>query len=307
MNMDTLDIAVWADLARRLTRALVRMNEDDFLVILVKRSGRFVQFAAQGGHGLRAEATSNAYLRGEDRLDLTAIGKLKALGWLPPTNGPAQSTPENDPEGSPNYFRDFQPNANLDQVAEMAVRTLREVFEVPSPIFLEYEAFDESGNETVCAELNLRRASRNPQAVMAELADMLLQGMRVITGLSDLDFDDDGTIGVTHGKTAISIRLTDSPATIEFRALLIREVEDSREVLAFLNDLNKRYGMIRFYLHRDGIVAACDIPAAPFIAEHVVGTMQNFVHVTDGIGEFLESLRAHGVAVGTELASGGKH
>lgn len=121
MSMDTLDIHPLADLARRLAQTLTQMREDEFLVISVKRSNRFVQFAAQGAHGLRVEATSNAFLKGSDRLGLDDLAVLAALGWKSPTGSPTHSTPGNDPTGSPNYFLDFPAGSNTTQIAELAV------------------------------------------------------------------------------------------------------------------------------------------------------------------------------------------
>lgn len=306
MSMDTLDIHLWADLARRLSRVLARMAEGEFLVICVKRSNRFVQFAAQGAHGLRAEATSNAYLKGSERIDLDDIEKLAALGWNPPTGGPAQSTPGNDPSGSPNYFRGFAADSNPAQIAELAIRTLREVFDAPSPIFLEYEAFDEDGNQTTHSELGLKRAIRDPQVSMAKLADSLLDTVREHANLPGLDFDDDGWIGLTYGQTGFHILLRNSPAMIEFNAILVQGVPNSLETLAFINNLNHRYGAIRFTLRRDAILATREIPAIPFIAEHVVQTMNQFGMTTDGLAEFLQSLREHGGAIG-DLTDSHKH
>lgn len=303
MSMDTLDILPWADLARRLSRALTHMREGEFLVICVKRSNRFVPFAAQGAHGLRAEATSNAYLKGADKLDLDDIGKLTALGWKPPTGSPEHATPRNDPTGSPNYFLGFAADSDMTRIAELAVRTLREVFDVPSPIFLEYEASDEDGNQTSYAELGLKRAIRDPGVSMATLADSLLKTVRESSGLADLDFDDEGRIGLRYGETQFNILLTSSPAMIEFHARLIEGIENSPATLAFVNDLNRRYGMLRFTHHEGVIFATREIPAVPFITEHVVRTMSQFAMVVDGLGEFMRGMKERGGAIESMTAS----
>lgn len=303
MSMDTLDIPPWADLARRLSRTLTHMREGEFLVICVKRSNRFVQFAAQGAHGLRAEATSNAYLKGADKLDLDDIGKLAALGWKPPTGSPEHATPRNDPTGSPNYFLDFAADSDMARITELAVRTLREVFDVPSPIFLEYEASDEDGNQTSYAELGLKRTIRDPGVSMATLADSLLKTVRECSKLADLDFDDEGRIGLRYGETGFKILLTSSPAMIEFHARLIEGIETNSATLAFINDLNRRYGMLRFTLHQDTILATREIPAVPFIVEHVVRTMGQFAMIVDGLGEFMRAMKARGGAIESMSAS----
>ena len=69
------------------------MQEDQFLVIAVKQSNRFIQFTAQGAHALHAEVTSNAYLSGAERWTDAQMTALKALGWFEPTGSPEASTP----------------------------------------------------------------------------------------------------------------------------------------------------------------------------------------------------------------------
>ena len=43
--------AAWEELQRQMTLVLPDLEEDDFLVITLKQSNHFVQFAAQGSHG----------------------------------------------------------------------------------------------------------------------------------------------------------------------------------------------------------------------------------------------------------------
>lgn len=52
----------WETFTRELAVALEALNEDEFLVLIVKQKNYFVQFAAQGSFGMRAEAVSNLYL-----------------------------------------------------------------------------------------------------------------------------------------------------------------------------------------------------------------------------------------------------
>lgn len=98
--MDLMESRVWRDFVEQLHSTLQTMQEDQFLVIALKGSNRFVQFAHYGDHGLRAEVSSNASLNITDRLSHSEIEKLLDLGWSEPTNSPARSTPQDDPDGS---------------------------------------------------------------------------------------------------------------------------------------------------------------------------------------------------------------
>ena len=115
----------WPPFEKALASALAKLEEDQFLVISAKRGDRFVQFAGQGSFGMRAETASNGFLPKSEQLDDEQIKALGALGWSSPTGTPETSTPETEPDGSPNFFRDFAQPVRHEAIAELAVRTLR--------------------------------------------------------------------------------------------------------------------------------------------------------------------------------------
>lgn len=53
----------WPEFMARLSEVLGKLDEDQYLVINVKKSNRYVQFAGQGRYGLRAETASRALIR----------------------------------------------------------------------------------------------------------------------------------------------------------------------------------------------------------------------------------------------------
>ncbi len=65
----------WRTFRLRLAVALADLDEDEYLVVSHKRKGTkyFVHFAAQGAHGTRAEAVSNAYLEPPAQLSDIAL------------------------------------------------------------------------------------------------------------------------------------------------------------------------------------------------------------------------------------------
>ena len=153
----------WPPFAEKLAGVLGALEEDQFLVVSVKRSNRFVQFAAQGAFGMRVETTSNQYLTASERLGPGQFAALEAAGWRGPTGNAGESTPEKDPDGSPNFFVEYDAPVPFNAVAELAVHTLTEILRVPHPGFLEYEAFDASGNAILLPSLGLMRATRPAQ------------------------------------------------------------------------------------------------------------------------------------------------
>ena len=145
----------WAPFVERLAAVLAKLKEGRYLILLVKDSDRFVQFAAQGSRGMRVETTSNAYLSKTDKLNKRQITALHKSGWNDPTGSPDESTPENDPEGSPNFFIEFPDPVSFAGVGNLAVYTLAEILGVPSPNALRYDAFTADGKEIAFPRLGL--------------------------------------------------------------------------------------------------------------------------------------------------------
>lgn len=150
----------WHPFAARLQQVLSEMQEGQFLVLTLKETNRFVQFAAQGALGMRVEATSNHFLSGQDKLDSKKAAALVALGWNPPTGTPKQSTPESDPEGSPNFYLDIPNPIDFSKLAVMAIRTLSDVFGVAHDGFLQCAAYDCAGNTIALPEGSVALAHR---------------------------------------------------------------------------------------------------------------------------------------------------
>ncbi|MEO8541610.1 MAG: hypothetical protein ABI577_17850, partial [bacterium] len=139
---DHVASAAWPVFESRLAEVLGALEEDQSLVISAKRGWAYVQFAAQGSFGLRAETVSNNYLPSSDRLRDDQIAALQELGWVAPTGTPREATAKQQPDGSPNFFRDFGRPVSFEAVARMAVRTLTEVHGIPHPGYFDYQAFD---------------------------------------------------------------------------------------------------------------------------------------------------------------------
>ena len=248
----------WTAFVHRLEAVLALMQEDQYLIILVKQSNRFVQFAAQGAYGLRVETTSNHFLSKRERLGQAQIRDLVAMGWGDPTGGPSASTPELDPDGSPNFFREFDDPVDFGRVAEFSVRALVEVIRVPHPAYLEYEAFDSSGKRLQFESLRMREADRPESHDEAEqIQDVLILALLKATGVADLAPDDDGDIGVRIGSAAIFATVNPGGLSVRFRSPLLVDVTASARLFARLNDLNVAEDSMRF-VFQNGVVHAIE-------------------------------------------------
>lgn len=280
----------WPPFEQKLASALKKLEEDQVLILVVKHSNRFVQFAAQGSYGMRIETTSNSYLAKPDKLNGRQIATLLGAGWSRPSGSPAESTPENDPDGSPNFFSEFPMPVPFEAVASLSVRTFADILRVPHPGALEYSAFDGEGNDIALPELGLRLAkSEPPGKSIKSLSQVLLDALTKVTGLKHLKFDGDGDIAIPYGSALTFVRLINEPPYVYIYSPILRAVEESPDIFARLNDMNARETLMRFLLRNETVYATAAICASPFVSEHLTQAFMHFCAVSDGVDSLLQA------------------
>ena len=289
MSPDKVSVA-WEPFAEKLAKVLAKLEEDQYLILPVKRSRRFVQFAGQGSYGLRVEATGNKYLGKHEQLNANQIAAMVKLGWNLPTGAPEASTPELDPDGSPNFCIEFPSPVQYATVANLAVQTLREVLRVPHPAFLEYESFNADSETLAFPELGLRVAQREQAPETRQnLPALLLEAIRETTGATDLELDGDGEVTIRYGSAVVSVRpYADRPYALVYSALL-RNVEPNDQLLRTINDLNARERLVRWFVSGTSVFAVVEICLAPFVSDHVKTGFTHFCQVVDGVDQVLQA------------------
>lgn len=280
----------WPPFAQKLAAVLEKLEEDQFLILLVKRSSnRFIQFAAQGAFGMRIEATSNSCLDKSEQLNEQQIAAMLEAGWHAPTATPEYSTPENDPDGSPNYFVDIPVPVSFDAVANLTVSTLANILRVPYPGRLEYEAYDEDGDAIALPDLGLKQAKRMPEdGCKGDVAQQLLLTIRGLTGISDLDFDENGCINICAGNLPIFVAIAESQSYIRVGSPIHSELSDTTNVLVFLNNINAGIPVVHFYLRDETVYGVVDVPALPFVANQIFHAIGQILTAAEGISKMLQ-------------------
>lgn len=268
----------WTPFSKRLQFTLAAMTEDQFLVISLKETNRFVQFAAQGALGMRAEVSSNHFLSGREKLGEKQVRALVRMGWQKPTGTPEEATPEKDPNGSSNFFLDVTNPVDFSAIATLAINTLSEVLGVAHEGFLQYEAFDYAGNQLALPELQIKRGLRDPKLKLAELATQVLNVLREATGLLDLDFNEDGEVrlqaDILH---PYAIRLVGRPPMVQFFTPVVDGgVGTGKKSLEAVNYLNANAGPVRYAVLEDSLVAVLEVPAWPLQSEHISNSLERF-------------------------------
>jgi hypothetical protein len=179
----------------------------------------------------------------------------------------------------------------FDEVADLAVQTLAQVFEVSHPDQLEYDAFDTEGNQISFPGLCRRRAQRPGSAAESEssFAQELLAAIREVTGFGDLEFDNDGDICLPlKGSQVVFVRRLGATPFVRIWSPLVRGVDETSDLLGQLNALNASAGLVRFSVHDGVVFAEADVVAEPIVAKHVDLALRRFCGATDGVDAMLQ-------------------
>ena len=268
----------WPPFEQKLLAVLARLEEDQYLVISVKGTNRYVQFAGQGSFGMRVETTSNNYLSKPDQLEAEQVAALLGAGWNDPTSDPDASTPENDPDGSPNFFVEFAVPVPFESVARLTIQTLASILRVPHPLSLEYEAFEREGAALALPELGLKQTKRASKVdEQDDLPTLLLATLRQHTGLKDLAYDGDGDIGFQYGSAQVFVRLLCDAPFVRCYSRVLHDVEPNGAILSHLNDMNTRESTVHFVVR--GGLGEDIVGAAPDEVHRLSPAEQDFVGV----------------------------
>ncbi len=281
--------AAWPPFEQKLAAVLARLEEDQYLILSVKHSDRFVQFAGQGSFGMRAETTSNSYLPKSELLNDEQIEAMRASGWLSPTGAPDESTPERDPDGSPNFFCDFPQPVPYGAIARLTVNTFAEILRVPHPGFLKYEAFDDNG-PLLFPSLGLKIPKRKEVIETAESTrQRLLATLREVTNLPNLEYDEDDDIVIRFGSALVYARITEDPLLVRLYAPILSGIERGGALLTRLNDINAHLDFTRFVYRNGTVFGRVDVAPVPFVADHVVLAFMQLCSIADGIDDWLQA------------------
>lgn len=273
----------WSPFAQNLEGVLVSLSEDQYLILSAKRGNRFLQFSCQGDWGMRVEVSSNHFLEGKDRLSRKETAWLRAHGWNAPTGTPKKATPDKDPDGSPNYFVDFPANMAVSELVTLVIETLIRGLGVPYPGALTYESFDSESGPLIFKTLGLKPGGQKNDTLMAKVLSVL----RGVTGIEDLEPDEDGDVSVRYG--VIVIAFVELENKIRIFSSLITGVQESKRLLRKLNHINDGGQRLRCAF-RDGIVyASLDVPSVPFVPEHLADALREFSNVAEGLAIVLRA------------------
>ena len=288
----------WRRLTAAVAEAISVLAPGQCLVLSAKRRGYWVHLVAGGRGGLYAEASSNAWLKARDELDGTAIARLGALGWAPPTVTREEVEAADEAlEGSSNYTRSWPAPAPLVEAAALLSATLREVYGIRRPGQLEYTAFDPDLKEILLPTLGLDNAplpddddddEHGGELLQPENQEELLaavvETLRSFSDLEEVVSDEDGDIPLRYGNTLIFVRVGADAPYVELFSPVARGVEPTLELLKALNDLTGHHRQVAFFITSDTVYASLDLVADPFVPDHVGASLTVLGELCDDVG-----------------------
>ncbi len=294
----------WTPFEAALATALAGLAEDQFLILSIKNPGadddaprfvRFVQFAAQGAYGMRVEAISNEFLHDADRLEQPQIDALRADGWLAPTSG-AGDTPETDPDGSPNFWRQWENPVPMHKVAHLAVTALRDVYGAPHPGFLTVEAYDTEGNAVAVPDLQFEPTPDAPAVDEGTAAPLLLRptdpeelrravhaSLTRLLQADEIVVDDDGDIPIRWGSAALYVRVLDDHPIVRIFSPILTDIVITPQVREAVNEVNRDRPLVSAMWIDDTVILVAEVFAATFSED-------NFVNVLHALAETADEL-----------------
>lgn len=273
-DLDRSVSRAWKGFQARLADYLVGMTDADSLVIGVaageepeEGAAPYVQFAGFGGDHLRGEVSGNVYLAAEYQLDAAAERTLALQGWTAP-------------DDSRNYSV-HMPTADGDRLAVMAVRALRDVFDVPHPAFLA------THDDRAAAQLGLAggppedadAGADEPLAVVPEspehLQELVDQALTPLFGHPPHK-DEDGDIPVPHNSSLVFVRVYKDEPLVDIFGSVVTGVTDLDAARVEAGILNRDIRFIKFVVMGDRVLAQLQIPCHPFVPQ-VLRTMLQFM------------------------------
>lgn len=287
-DFEELDRAVemaWIRFQRKLGDRLAQLDEGESTQLTLPSgeegtTGAIIRCVVHRG------GTITAKLPGEAAEHLGSVDALVEAGWLSPV-APAAS----------DGLELTLPRDRVDQMAHLLVRALRDGLGLPHPVFVLtdfIESAPHAGDQgETCDEAPevdlLDPVMPDNHAELVQIVDDTLSaylGRRVVQ-------DEDGDFPMVHGSVVVFVRALVRAPVVELFCPLIRDVTDTDHAKIELSILNRRSQFIAYYLDGSTLMAKVDIPAFPFVPQHLIGVLSKMSETLDDLDDDL-MLRVNG-------------
>ena len=290
-EVDRATADAWREFQAQLADRLAAMEEDDVAIVEAmvgeepeEGAAPYVQFCAFGDGMLRGEVASNHVLDERWELGAESVAALTELGYAAPTYAPD----EEPDHGSLNHYVDVDQD-EADRLAVMATRALRDVFGVPHPALLSGDVADEASApavEAAAAERSDEPLAEFPHGGHEELSAMVDRALTPYFG-HEPRHDSDGDIPVTAGLTLFFVRVLEELPIVELFGCVVTDVTDLEAARREVAILNRDVRFAKFRLSGDSIMVDLQLPAWPFVPEHLRSMVATLTEMIPGIEDDL--------------------
>ncbi len=277
----------WRGFRQRVADHVAQMDDDDVLVMELADaveddddtgSAPYVQVCALDGSSVRVEAVGNAYLHSEFLITSSQEAAMLDLGWSEPEEEPA----------SGNFYDYFERRA-ADEVAVLLVATLRGVYGVPHPAFLDASGLERDPD---LASSLPRPSEEEPEELLRFAHDRDLLQEFVDDALRrvfpELRHDGDGDIPIVCGQSLAFVRVAANRPCVElFAEIVIDPTEEADRVLLELDLLNAEHPMWSFYRRGSLVRMSYEMFAVPLVPMHLRMAVERFCDEVDEIARTL--------------------
>ncbi len=292
-DLDRSTSQAWAVFTRRLEEVISVMDSTADLKIGCRDDGAddtgYVLFHCEDSGTIRMEAASNAVLQEGLQLSAQQLTKMAEMGWQAPDMI----------QGSSNLWL-TAPADDCAGLAEICTATLRDIYGVAHPIFLDPDQLAEVLQPPTeplsrLPESNSEFDRAIPPSSYDHLCGLLDQTLIKRFGHLPIR-DDEGDIAIRVGSTIVFVRATPDAREVIVFALIVHELSGRSRAAERLNDLNVEARYVRFSMIRDRVLVSLSVFAKPFVPSHFLQALDIVSELADGIDhELARELRGRTV------------
>ncbi|MEP6817728.1 MAG: hypothetical protein ABI873_19495 [Marmoricola sp.] len=256
--------ASWKAFRTALTRKLERLEQTEVLCLDVLVGDDDVESAAApyvlmtpsvDQAWVRGEVSGNAFLPDAHRMDAAQESLLTEIGWRAPSlelDEPGQVVDIN--------FAVEVGTDDLEWLAVMAVRALREVFGVVHPSFVRAAGL---GPDDGAVE---DEAELSHPTTRDELVDLVDLALTPVFGHAPTR-DEDGDIPVVAGQSVVFVQVHPAAPVVDLYAEVVLDLVETSRALVEMNILNTKPNGLVYSVCGDRIIARHRVSAVPFVPE----------------------------------------
>lgn len=298
-DLDRSTAQAWADFTGRLAEVISMIDESADLTIRSSSASDdpapFVRLSSPQLLTVRADAAANAALGRSYQLTEAQVSALVAAGW-------------NHPVDDGRAFTVERPQDAADEVAELVVGALRDVYGVQHPVFLDPDELAEilrtapsaiegpAGATLVTGPVRTSALDRQGARGVSMVA-VLPADREHLESLVDAELtaalghppirDDEGDIVIRVGSTLLFLRTAADAQDVVLFSAVVHDVAGRSRAAEVINDLNVESRWVKFQLVRDRVFVTTSVPARPFVPAHLHQAVQVMSKVADGVDEEL--------------------